>query len=288
VRTSFTEIKLNKENEMKNKNKIYGASIALAIICLLITVFVSAQQSAIPQNDFSRLTFRVNTEKPAYILGEAVNLQIEVVNETSETINFPQCALRPEFGSMKILIAQENGSFKEYRGPGWGVKDKWCGDSPIAPGQSLRNQVTVLWNPKIPTSHLNEEAAKRATEGKITTDYAIPKAGAYLVKAVFGYLGNNRPKLESAPTQIAVNEPMGEDFEVWNKIKNNGELAYFLQQGTFLTSKDEERKSLLTTLEEIAQKFPNSLHGKRVQQKLVEYRQKEAELQELKRKYELK
>lgn len=273
---------------MKNKSKIYGISIVAAIVCLLITAFINTKQPAVAQNDFSRLTVRVTTEKPDYIHGEAVNLQIEVVNETNETINFPPCALRPELGSLKVLVAQGNNSFKEYRGPGWGIKDKWCSDSPLAPGQSFKNQVTVLWNSKIPTLHLNEDAAKRASEGKITTDYAMPKAGTYLIKAIFGYLGNNRPKLESSPMQIVVNEPVGEDLKVWNKIKSNGELAYFLQQSMFLTSKDEERKILLTTLEEIAQRYPNSLYGKQIRQKLVEYQQKEAELQELKRKYELK
>jgi len=270
------------------KVKIIMSFLVFLTLLVIVATFSSDTKAVNQEISFSNLTLRVKPEKNTYLLGETINLHVELANETNVPISFHQCTINPNLGYLKIFIATSNGLFKEYRSPVQGAKDKLCGESSLTPAQIISSQMSILWNSELPTSHLNADAAKKVSEGKITTDYSIPLAGVYFVKTVLYFPNKPKLEIESQPIQIAVNEPVGDDLEVWNRIKDNGEFAYFIQQGELLTPKDEERKKLLKEIEQIAEKYPNSFLTGQMKRSLGKFRINEEKRKEMLEKARVK
>lgn len=260
---------------MKIKMTTFAFFALLAALSLIAVVY--SNQSIVSQtNDWSSLKLKVSAPKQDHLLGEVLQLNFEVINEGSKKIILPGCST-VEGGYMRVHIAYENQPFKEK----FGNKSRWqldggCNDTtPLKPGQSFRNSATVLWNVKPEVGHLNEEAAKRVAETRIMSDYALPEPGVYSVKAVLHLPGETRPTIESEPIEIIVKKPADEDLEVWNKIKNSKEIAYFIQYNEFLTSKLNEKENLTEKIENIAQKYPRSFLGSLLLQNLEKFRVEE-------------
>jgi len=250
------------------KNKILFSCLGTLVIATLITVWVRGVDAINQSETDSALTLKVSSDKQTYVLGEAVKLNFEVLNETDKAIALPYS---PDVstGYLNVWIASSNQEFKQYSNTSWGRKE-YSGPT-LQPEQSFKSQATILWNNKPETSHLNPDAAKRAAEGRIMADYAFPTAGVYLIKAVL-WFPEIKLKVESKPIQIVVNEPVGDELEVWNKIKDNGKIAYFIQKGDFPTAKDEERGKLLKEVEQIVQIYPNSFLVSQINQSLEKFR----------------
>lgn len=251
------------------------AFFALLAALSVIAVAYSNQSIVSQTDDWSSLKLKVSTPKQDYLLGEVLQLNFEVINEGSKKIILPGCST-VEGGYMRVHIAYEHQPFKEK----FGNKSRWqfdggCNDTTLLkPGQSFRNNATVLWNVKPEVKHLNKDAAKRVAESRIMSDYALPEPGVYSIKAVLHLPGETRPTIESEPIEIVVKKPADEDLEVWNKIKNSKEIAYFIQYNEFLTSKLSEKERLLKTLDEIVEKHPNSFYTDRIRQNLDKFRMK--------------
>jgi hypothetical protein len=262
------------------KNTILFSFIGILVGIAMIAFWNRGVDATKQSESYSILTLKVSTDKQTYMLGEAVELNFELINEGNEPVKLPY---RPDVstGYLSVWIASDGHEFSLYNNTSWGRMES--GGMILQPNESFKSQATVLWNskPQIP----------RSGKGKILTDYAFTQSGVYLIKSIVNIpnktLTDSLTKIESKPIQIVVNEPIGDDLKVWNKIKDNGEVAYFLQHGSFLTSNNEKIKTSMMISEEIAAKYQNSLHGKRIQEKMVEYRQKEAEFQEFKRKHKL-
>lgn len=158
----------------------------------------------------------------------------------------------------------------------------------LQPGQSFKSEATVLWNSKPDISHLRPDVAK----GKIMTDYAFPKAGVYLVKAIASIPDANSDavsaKIESEPIEIVVNEPVGDDLKVWNQIKDSGDIAFFIQTGSFLTSQNEVEKNMAEQVKQITQNYRNSFLSGQMQQKLENFKTNEQRKKETLYKFGVK
>lgn len=117
------------------------------------------------------------------------------------------------------------------------------------------------------------------------TDYAFPEAGNYLIKAIAtvpnGASSDDLTKIESETIQIIINDPIRDDLKVWNQIKNRGEIAYFLQQGETPTFQDDKAEKLLKEIEQISQKYPNSLLANKMRLTLEKFRVDEEKRKEL-------
>lgn len=267
------------------KNKILYTFLAFATLVTLCSFVIERASKVGAFNNSQNLKLDLSSSKKDYVQGEIVELSVNLINESSQPV---KVGLTPtvENGFLHIWIADSNQEFKEYRNSGWGLRES--GKGILKAGESFKSEATILWNAKPQTSHLNEDAAKRATEGKISTDYAFPKAGIYSIKSVATIAGDSPMKIESEPIQIVINEPIGDDLKVWNQIKDNGDIAYFIQQGGTPTYQDEKTEKLLKEVEQIAEKYPNSNLAGQMKQKLEKFRTDEEKRKEMLEKARIK
>jgi hypothetical protein len=247
------------------KNKIFFSILGISLILVLVAVWNKSVDTVKGSEGISPFALKVSSEKQAYILGETVRLNFELTNEGDQPVNL---VYRPDVstGYLHLWIASDGQEFKEYNNTSWGREE--TGGPTLQPGQSFISQAEVLWNskPQIP----------RKAKSKILTDYAFPQAGIYLIKAVVSLPvksdSDKLTKIESEPIQITINEPVGDDLEVWNLIKDKGDIAYFLQQGGTPTFQDEKAEKLLKEVERISQKYPNSVLANKLRSTLEKFR----------------
>lgn len=111
------------------------------------------------------------------------------------------------------------------------------------PGKILEFPAVAYLNKRPKLSHLRPAAAEQVKKERILTDYVFPEARTYFVKVVHSVLfkGTERVRPESKPTRVIVEEPTGEDFSVWEKIKDRPEIGFFIQHGWFRVNGDESK-----------------------------------------------
>ena len=247
------------------KNKIFFSILGISLILVLVAVWSKSIDTVKGSEGSSPFALKVSSEKQAYVLGETVKLNFDLINEGDKPIHL---LYSPDVstGYLKVLIASDGQEFNEYNNPTWGRNEK--GGPNLQPGQVFTSQADVLWNSKPQIS--------RRVKGRILTDYAFPQAGVYLIKAVVSIPAKSSSdkltRIESEPIQITINEPVGDDLEVWNLIKDKGDIAYFLQQGETPTFQDEKAEKLLREVEQISQKYPNSLLANKLRSRLEKFR----------------
>ena len=87
--------------------------------------------------------------------------------------------------------------------------------------------------------------------------------------------------------KITITEPNGENLDVWNKIKDNGDIGYFLQEGDLIRGRyytAEERAKFQQEVQQIISEHPNSFYAQSLRQSLDKFRASEAERQEYMKK----
>src|SRR5688500_14086701 len=92
-----------------------------------ISVFVFATGYALSRSSSASerphgLLLTVRSDKTTYLPGDKVSLVFTIVNKS----NSPTAIYKGSTvwdGYLKVFIAKENGGFREYFGPAWGVKD---------------------------------------------------------------------------------------------------------------------------------------------------------------------
>ncbi len=148
------------------KSKIIVSVLGFLTMFMLIVVWTIGVNANKSLDNNPNLILQVSSEKQAYVQGEIVKLNFELINRTNEAIKLP---VTPDVstGYLKVLISSSNQDFKQYHNSKWGLKEG--GRKTIQAGQSFKSQATLLWNSKPQVAHLNIDAAKRASEGKILT-----------------------------------------------------------------------------------------------------------------------
>ena len=240
-------------------------TILLGVTCLLaVTSFAYIQVSSKPT-----LKLAVGFPKETYKLGESISPIFELTNGGDKTITLWD-KFGVETGFLHVSATKDGGNPIGFGNSRWGIGDSFA-KTFIAPNQTIQSTAGILWyrNPK------TENLAFRLTE-----------AGDYYFK--ISYLAHleegeqTATKLESEPIKITIEEPKGEDLEVWNKIKDNGNFAYFIQEGDMLIPgyKPEERAKFQAEVEDILAKYPNSFYATSLRQSLEKYKATEAKQQE--------
>lgn len=239
------------------------------ILVAVVGIFVGSASSAQEQRG---LKVKISPLKSSYTQGEVVTLDVEVANNHSSDI-FVKGA-DAESGYLKILIASADQKFKQYSHSGWiqGHKGK-----AMKPGETVKSQATLLWNFSPVHRFVN---TARFQEDYIMTDLAFPESGVYFIKAVLIVPGESQTRIESSPVQIVINPPLGEDLTVWNKVKDNAELAYFIQEGEIRSPKSEEQEKFIKEVEQITVNNPNSFLANQIRNSLVKFRESEAKRKE--------
>jgi hypothetical protein len=266
---------------MRNKNLTILAIIGFSVI--LITLLTVNSGAA---NNITGLQVKLVATKETYKLGESVYLNLQLNNNGKEKISLMN-TFGVGAGYLDIYIANEKDESKKYNNPNWGTDDTFRGNLTLNLNETISEIIVLVWNdkPKISDS-MAPEVIKRATYGKIMSDYTFPESGIYYVKARYSVhlLNQSKPVLiESEPIKITIEEPKGEDLEVWNKIKDNGNFAYFIQEGDMLipSYKPEERAKFQAEIERILADYPNSFYATSLSQSLARFRASEAKRLEL-------
>ncbi len=216
----------------------------------------------------SGLALEVQPNKPAYVLGEPVELRFRVINRSVSPVSLPGGA-DVRLGNLRVFVAYENEGFKEYLGPGWGTKDT-AGGRPIQlnPGGSLQTEATILYNRVVATAHLNERAARPIVQKYIQSAYALARPGTCRIKATL-YDSRFANQVESSPAQIQVGEPQGVDLQVWNVLRNDADYGHFIQTGSGRGHPTSAKtRQIVQTLESIVNSYPASTYAEGIRRSL--------------------
>jgi hypothetical protein len=247
---------------MKNKKvKYFVVFVSIVLVTVCGTLIGMTQKN-------TEMTLTGSTNKNVYILGEPVVVGFEFKNtgRTPRTIVSGGVSV----GSLKILIAREEGEFNRYVSGSWGRKRGI--DVLLAPDQVYKyDDATILWNGKPDVSHLNENSAREFLKDKITTEYAFQEPGVYFIKGL-SYYGENSTPVESEPVRIEIQKPTGSDLLVWNQIKGNKEIAYLLQNGSLDVSDAERKSQLISLVEGLIEQHPDSVFSNYLKPNLAKYK----------------
>lgn len=103
-----------------------------------------------------------------------------------------------------------------------------------------------------------------------------------MVKAVLIVPGEVESRVESEAIEVNLDVPSGNDLAVWKAMKQNSEIAFFIQNGSFTTTDKQSREDLLAQIRQLVQNNPNSHVARTLQDNLEKYRlaeEKRANLQ---------
>ena len=258
-------------------------TIVLVLIMLLVLFSQqgNTQQSLVNTNG---LELSVKTFNQNYLPGEIVPIEFELKNTGSKTL-----IVRNIFfvgpGYLNVFIASNSKDFKKYRNPKWGALDI-RGGRPLVlkPNQSVKTQAKISYNYRRKDyRNLAPEIEQRDREKFISSSYAFPKPGVYHLKATFmaSLVGEQPRMIESQPMQVVIAPPSGEDAAIWNEIKDDDEIAQFIQFGNVGTVKNEKRIEVRNKVDRLFRTHPNSRYRKTLERGLKKFEQKE----EKKRKF---
>jgi hypothetical protein len=258
-----------KEETMKTRLVNY----ALVVMLVLITASLcfGYEPDGAAGQKFSQLDLNVQPDKKSYFLGELVGLKFRVVNKSDAPVVLRGGA-DVWHGLLKVLIAYNDEQYREYLGPGWGLKDvAGMAETEITVGGVFETEATVLYNHRLETGHLSELYTKQAVQNRVDTEYALIRPGIYRIKAVL-YDSQFENKIESEPIQISVSEPRGDDLEVWNVIKADPEYGYFIQTGSPKSHPEAAKsKQLVQVLEKVVNSHPQSRYAETIRPSLSKY-----------------
>lgn len=243
--------------------KIISSGI-IVIVCLLAAKGM-LPVSAVDATHEAGLRLTIVPSQRSFTLGEPVQLKIELENDGSKVIN-PGC-FAVETGNPRIFVGQSRDDLKKYSHSQWGISDTKCGNLALKPQDKIEIRTSLLWN-FIP-SVANVD---RISREQLTSSYAFPKSGVYLVKAKYSVnLAENVVEVSSEPVEVVIEQPVGEDLEVWNKIKDNGDIAYLIQEGSLPGSysyQASKRVQFEREVEQLVSQYPDSAIAGRLKERL--------------------
>lgn len=252
---------------------------------LLFSVFAGLILTRHIVGSSQSLELQVRSAKTSYKQGEVVNLAFALVNNSSKELTIKDC-FGTASGLLGVWVAKNGEPFLKYDHPNWGTTDADC-RSVLKPSAKFEAMTRIFWNWKPNIEGLNKDVAKAAAENKILTDYVFSEPGVYQVKASY-YLTigeqTTPTRIESEPVQIVIEEPVGEDLEVWKKIRDRGDIGYFIQEGEFKTVKPEEREKLRQELAEISSRYADSALAKQIARSLQWFDAKDAKRKSIQQK----
>jgi len=251
------------------------------IFSLIIALFATSPVIGVQQpiQETQRLSLRVVADKEVYLPGELISVRFIMKNESAEPLS-----LNPDLsvldGNLKVFVASDDDSFREYIGPGWGTRDSLAG-APIEllPSESFETNATILWNQKLETSHLSELYKKPMDQQRLKTDYAFTAAGKYHLKAVI-YNAKTGTTVESPPVAIVIESPQGAELLIWKQLKQDPDYAFFIQTGGLLEHpKGAKTAKVANELDRMLTKHPDSRYAQSIRRSLTK-RQESIELTE--------
>lgn len=249
-------------------------TVVIVLILFLCSPLVLGFDNKAKLADQPKITLMINSSKSNYALGEVVSLDVEITN--SGDVDVILNGGNVMCGDVTFLVSGKDRVFKRYTRPG---PVSHCKPNAIKPGGIGESKATLLWN----LSPVGRATDLRGVwENYMMSYLAFPESGVYFIKAVLiiPAIGQERAEVESAPIRIVMNKPTAEDKRVWNQIKENPELAHFIQQNEPRSPKQEEQEKLVKEVEQIVASNPNSFLAGKMRESLEKYRESEAKSKE--------
>jgi hypothetical protein len=164
------------------------------------------------------LILKVSFPKDSYILGEPLTAHLELKNNGSNSVvildNFSV-----ETGHILLKGIRSDGVTFGFGNPRWGVKD-WVGKSTAG----------LLWY----------------ADEKMNAAFRLNEKGEYTIVAEYSVYFDNGGlapvRIQSAPVRINIEDPLGEDLEVWNRIRCDGDFAFFFKKAICPASDQHRNK----------------------------------------------
>lgn len=262
----------------------YNRILFLILIAWLtiITLATSTRQVREGQRE-NKLQLEISSVEQSYMLGEKVVLKLTLTNRGDRAVSLFD-DLDPVYGYTQLFISSDNGAdFKKYEHSRWGLRDSKPKVLTLEPGESIDRAVGIVWNSKR-TFHpsVSAEIIEKETANRILSDYAFQDAGLHYIKAVYSVqvIDDNRQErvdVASDSVKIVINEPEGEDLQVWNSIKGDGGIAYFVQEGNFFVPgfNEEKREQLERKVEKLLMLHPSSSYSQPLRSQLSLLREKQ-------------
>lgn len=254
--------------------------------CLVATMMATAgsesytiANAAAQANAPEGIVIDVRADKRPYVLGDPLELDIEVMNRSAATIQMPG-QIDVWVGNIEVFVTDASGEYKQYRGPGWGLRDVAdAGTQTLRSGRAANTSATLLYNHGSRVDHLNA-AAQAKLGGRLAEGFAFTRAGIYSVVVV--YRGGDRmADVVSEPVQIVMTEPKGDDLQVWNRLRVDPETAYFLHTASAKGHPASDKAlALVDTLEALVNLHPASHYADAIRTSLAKHRAETEQLKE--------
>ncbi|MFV0389414.1 MAG: hypothetical protein ACK5NT_11745 [Pyrinomonadaceae bacterium] len=172
-------------------------------------------------------------------------------------------------GYLQIFVAGEDGQYRiAYVNTGYQLGTDDCIAIPLELNEKIQKQQPLLYNAASDTSHLNRNEVARQSKSRIMTNFVFDTPGRYFIKIKLLIPDEeNVSVIESSPIQITMIEPQGHNRAIWNRIRNRGDIAYFLQTGNFLEQGDPvKEKEFKKEIEVLTIEYPNTYVSNRLGQ----------------------
>ena len=243
----------------------------LSILVAVLFFFGLVEMGKAHEQQALDLQLSLKSEKTTYFLGQPIPLLIELDNLSGNAIILPD-TFDPVYGSLKISVHDDDRNVDfEYMNPNWGILEP-SGLVRIGANEKLENRVQLLSRVKADKS----PAYFFQSEGTydLTASYQIQLTGG---------VAN---EVESQPIKVKLVKPVGENLKVWEKIKDNAEIGYFMQWSDFTIPfyRDKDRLRLQDEVEQLIRTYPDSLYSDYLRSNLEKYRASEEKRQVFRKK----
>ncbi len=210
---------------------VFAISIALALVSQS-----QAQSKPSTTKNTNAFELEVIPNKSSYALGEVVGIRFHLLNTLQDkiSINAPNVLI----GNLRLKVSDDGILFRDYVGPDWGMLDSFPRQIDLLRGQKLEHSTDILFNHTLPYAHLSSMYAEKVRRKRVDTDYVFARAGSYWLKASYH---SHDYEIESKPRLIQITEPKGLDAKVWNAIKNDRAMAYYLHTGDVMFHPNSEQ-----------------------------------------------
>ena len=227
-----------------------------SVLALLIAISPLSPVSQSENDSWKFADIRISTANQAYILGEPVRLDLRFTKKGDASTIIEDDSIAT--GSLRVFIARERGKFLRYSFKGW-----VAGRTHRYEGRDRYSFDTILFNSKPETAHLSDVGKTKAEEGMILTDYAFPEPGIYRIKATLGFTKVTNGKaswetVESNEISLELKQPEGDDLKVWEIIKADPRIGYFLTSGEAPVRFPSIQDAVMQEVEKITSDYPNS------------------------------
>lgn len=225
---------------------------AFGILILFVTVS-SLTQSPLPTNSFAEL--EISATKSEYLLGEPVIVESRLRRIGDRSVNH-----RYAWGDRDLVfwIAKGGDEFLGYR------FGKITAEASLSFSEGMgryRTTDAIFFNSKPVTYNLSENDRRKVERGMILTDYAFPEPGEYRIKStlLFGRGGGEiSERIWSNEISISVKEPEGDDLRVWEIMKADPRIGYFMMEGVVPYRVPSIEDTFLAEIDRITSQYPNS------------------------------